>query len=212
MNNKKTARNREIFNLVFASALIAIIIVLTVFAGYINFGFVQITIIHIPVIIGAIILGKRYGLILGLVFGLGAMIRSFVEVLPQNVIFTNPLLSVLPRMFFGYITAVLYQFLRTKIKKESLAVTFTMILATTIHTVVVVPLLYVIAKTGFYFYAADMHEAVLELIGPRFFPFLLVVIINNSLWEIAAAAVIGTPITLAVNQQMVHRYQTMDRK
>lgn len=90
MNNKKTKRNQEIFKFVYASALIAIIVILTATVGYIPFfGGIKITILHIPVILGAIVLGKRYGLLLGFVFGAGAMIRSFIEVIPENVPFTN---------------------------------------------------------------------------------------------------------------------------
>ena len=41
--------------------------------GYIPLGFMNATIIHVPVIIGAIILGPKYGGFLGLVFGITSL-------------------------------------------------------------------------------------------------------------------------------------------
>ena len=54
-------------NLVLAAVFMAIIIIMafTPF-GYIPLGFMNATIIHVPVIIGAIILGPKYGGFLGL--------------------------------------------------------------------------------------------------------------------------------------------------
>ena len=149
MNNKKTKRNQEIFKFVYASALIAIIAILTATVGYIPFfGGIKITILHIPVILGAIVLGKRYGLLLGFVFGAGAMIRSFIEVVPENVPFTNPLLSVLPRMLFGYVAALLYDASEI-FKREAVSVTLAAITATMFHTLIVVLILFVVAKRDF---------------------------------------------------------------
>ena len=61
-------------NLVLAAVFMAIIIIMafTPF-GYIPLGFMNATIIHVPVIIGAIILGPKYGGFLGLVFGITSL-------------------------------------------------------------------------------------------------------------------------------------------
>jgi Na+/H+ antiporter NhaD/arsenite permease-like protein len=63
---------------------------------------------------------------------------------------------------------------------------------------IVVPFLFVVAKTGFHFYAAE-HRYIIE---EGFFAFLLLVIVNNMLLEIATAALIGTPIIIALNKVM----------
>lgn len=66
------------------------------------FGGISITIMHIPVIIGAILEGPIVGVAIGLIFGLFSMIQAAVAPNgPSDVWFTNPVLSVLPRLFIG---------------------------------------------------------------------------------------------------------------
>ena len=64
-------RNEQIKKITFTGIIIALIIILSFTPlGYIHFSFlpgVSITIIHIPVLIGSIILGKKYGIVLGLI-------------------------------------------------------------------------------------------------------------------------------------------------
>lgn len=190
------SRGRVLFELVFTAILIAFIILFTFF-GYIDYGIINITFVHIPVIIGAILLGKKAGLILGFTFGLGSMIRSFV--VGVNFPFTNPLLSVLPRMFFGYAAAVIYDFFKTKFKKPVVSVSLTMALSTIIHTFTVVPILYVVAKTKFHFYSEQFDFN-------NILTFLWILIINNMIWEALVAVFIGTPIVLGLNIEIAKHY------
>jgi len=70
--------------------------------GYITWGPASLTIMHIPVIIGAILEGPIVGLLIGLIFGVTSMIQAAVAPTgPADVIFTNPLIAVLPRLFIG---------------------------------------------------------------------------------------------------------------
>ena len=135
MNSKQSARNEQIRKMVFGSILMAIILIMTFIPqfGYITINAVPITIIHIPVIIGAIILGREYGFLLGLVFGLGSMTRSIIEY-TMYAPFTNPLLSVLPRALFGYFSYDIYQFFVRLIKKEKVAIPFALASSTLVHS------------------------------------------------------------------------------
>lgn len=66
------------------------------------FGGISLTIMHVPVIIGAILEGPVVGLVIGLIFGLFSLIQAAVApTAPADVWFINPLLSVLPRLFIG---------------------------------------------------------------------------------------------------------------
>jgi uncharacterized membrane protein len=66
------------------------------------FGGVSLTIMHVPVIIGAVLEGPVVGALIGLIFGIFSMIQAAVAPNgPADVWFTNPLLSVLPRIFIG---------------------------------------------------------------------------------------------------------------
>jgi uncharacterized membrane protein len=66
------------------------------------FGGISLTIMHVPVIIGAVLEGPIVGLGIGLIFGVFSLIQAAVAPnSPADVWFTNPLLSVLPRLFIG---------------------------------------------------------------------------------------------------------------
>jgi uncharacterized membrane protein len=66
------------------------------------FGGVSLTIMHVPVIIGAILEGPIAGAVIGLIFGIFSMIQAAIApTAPSDVWFTNPLLAVLPRLFIG---------------------------------------------------------------------------------------------------------------
>jgi uncharacterized membrane protein len=70
--------------------------------GLIRVGFAAITILHIPVILGSIVLKKyRYALIFGLSFGLVSLIVNTYTPSPSQALFINPMVSVIPRLFVG---------------------------------------------------------------------------------------------------------------
>jgi uncharacterized membrane protein len=99
MNELKSTRNLVI------TALMAAI---TLLLGWTHWGFIpwfggaSLTIMQVPVIIAAVIVGPFSGLIVGLIFGIFSMIMAGVAPSgPTDVWFTNPMLSVLPRLFIG---------------------------------------------------------------------------------------------------------------
>ena len=188
---KRSLLNEQIRSMVFAAILIALILLMTFVPqlGYITINAVPITIIHIPVIIGGIILGRKYGLILGIIFGLGSMTRSFMEY-TLYAPFTNPLLSVLPRAFIGLIAFDIQSYLTKLFKKEKLAVPFTLGLVTLIHSLIVLPLLYWFGTTGLFFFNDEFVFGVTS----GLFTFIWGVFVANSLLEILLAILIGSPI------------------
>lgn len=89
--------------LVLTALLIGFIAILTFTPlGYLSFPPVAATTVHIPVVIGAALLGPYYGALLGLVFGLSSLLRAVMQPDPFSVIFLNPLVSVLPRVLCGF--------------------------------------------------------------------------------------------------------------
>lgn len=68
-------KNSKLLNLVLLSLFTGIIFMLAFTnIGYIQLGLIKATIIHIPVIVGAILLGPKKGAFLGLLFGLTSFI------------------------------------------------------------------------------------------------------------------------------------------
>jgi len=66
------------------------------------FSGVSVTIMAVPAIIGAVLEGPIVGAGIGLIFGLFSLVQAAVAPSsPGDVVFTNPLISVLPRLFIG---------------------------------------------------------------------------------------------------------------
>jgi uncharacterized membrane protein len=81
--------------------------------GYITWGAASLTIMHIPVIIGAILEGPVVGVLIGLIFGITSMIQAAVAPTgPADAIFVNPLIAVLPRLFIGPAAWIIWKLLK----------------------------------------------------------------------------------------------------
>lgn len=92
---------------------------ISIFLGMTRLGFIpwvsgaSLTIMQVPVIIGAVLEGPVVGLVIGLVFGIFSLIQAAVAPTgPADVWFTNPLLSILPRLFIGPVSWLIYRSLK----------------------------------------------------------------------------------------------------
>lgn len=92
---------------------------ISIFLGITRLGFIpwitgaSLTIMHVPVIIGAVLEGPVVGFVIGLIFGVFSLIQAAVAPTgPTDVLFTNPLISVLPRLFIGPISWLIYDLLK----------------------------------------------------------------------------------------------------
>lgn len=78
--------------------------------GTINFGFISITVAHIPILVATIMFGLKQGLALSLIFGLTTMWIAITA--PQGILdplFQNPLVSILPRLLIPVATHFTYR-------------------------------------------------------------------------------------------------------
>ena len=80
--------------------------------GFIPVGPTRATIMHIPVIIGAIMEGPIVGGFVGLIFGLFSIFQAITNPTPVSFAFLNPLVSILPRVLIGIFSFYAYDFLR----------------------------------------------------------------------------------------------------
>lgn len=92
---------------------------ISIFLGITRLGFIpwitgaSLTIMQVPVIIGAVLEGPVVGLAIGLIFGVFSLIQAAVAPTgPADVWFTNPLLSVLPRLFIGPMSWLIFRLLK----------------------------------------------------------------------------------------------------
>jgi len=116
--------------------------------GYIPIPPISPTIMHVPVIIGAIIEGPLVGATIGAIFGLTSLIRAFTVPSPINFIFWNPIISVGVRILIGVVSGYVYRWLKNR--KGSVAITA--VLGSLTNTVGVLGLAYI-------FYFARFAEA-----------------------------------------------------
>lgn len=87
--------------------------------GWTRWGFIpwfsgaSLTIMHVPVIIGAVLEGPVVGVAVGFIFGgFSALQAAIAPTGPTDVIFTNPLISVLPRLFIGPVAWLVWRALK----------------------------------------------------------------------------------------------------
>lgn len=127
-NHGRRAKKLDVRKMTVIGMLSAIsIIMATTPIGYVPINpMVNLTIMHIPVIIGAIMEGPLAGAFIGLIFGLTSMMRAFTAPTVTNFVFMNPLVSVLPRVLIGIVSYYAYVSIQksirnitTKIGKET---------------------------------------------------------------------------------------------
>ena len=135
--------------LVLTAALSALIIVLGITKlGLIPLGpAASITILHVPIILAACLIGLPYALFTGAVFGIMSLVQAAMS--PSGVLdplFVNPLVSVLPRMLVGLIAWALWVAFN-KIPKlpKTVSAGITAFLSTVCHTLLVIGSLYIFA-------------------------------------------------------------------
>lgn len=126
----QTTSSLSVRRIVISGILAAIAILL----GVTRLGFIPVpnisgnaTIMHVPVIIGAVMEGPIVGLLVGGIFGIFSFLQASVP------IFKDPLVSVLPRLFIG-ITAY-YSYAAFKNQNEYVALTVAAVIGTLTNTV-----------------------------------------------------------------------------
>ncbi|EFI41670.1 ECF transporter S component [Peptoniphilus sp. oral taxon 386] len=114
MNNgrKRSVTNRQ---LVVAAMLGAVTVVLGLTPlGFIPLGIINATTMHIPVIIAGILEGPIVGAAVGLIFGVSSLFNAITRPGPISFVFYNPLISIVPRILIGLVSAYVYRFLKDK--------------------------------------------------------------------------------------------------
>lgn len=142
------ATDKKILRMCVDAMFIALIALFTFIPnlGFITIGPISFTTIHLIVLVGAFLFGIIEGTIFGLAFGLCSLFKALT--MPASVadyLFVNPLISILPRVIFGFLAGVLFQLIRNKVHNK---VGFSVLsgvlsgLLTLLHTAMVIPLLY----------------------------------------------------------------------
>lgn len=112
--------------------------------GFIPLGPFNVTTMHIPVIIGAIVEGPFVGAMVGLIFGVSSLIKSFMTPTPISFIFMNPMVSIIPRIMIGVLTYYFFVSASKLIKNEKTVLLLSGAFGTMVNTVLVLGSAYVL--------------------------------------------------------------------
>lgn len=198
-------KNMKTNDLVKLSFFVAIIILLaaTPFLGYIPLGFTRATIIHIPVIIGSILLGPFYGAFLGFVFGLTSLINNTVNPTVTSFVFTpfyslgtssgnfwSLVICFVPRILVGIVPHYLYKGMKKIKNNDVLALSIAGVGGSLTNTLLVMNFIYLFFGQS---YAAAKNVPMTTLYGV-----ILSVIAINGIPEAIVAGILTTAICKAL--------------
>lgn len=191
-------KNRNVFQMTIVSMLIAILIIQTFvpILGYIPLGPIDVTIVHITVILAAVLFGSKTGLIVGTSWGLLSMLRAYVQPTPFNIVFLNPLISVVPRMLVGWVSGLLFQAIKNRLS-ERWSYTLTALVGTLMNTVLVLG--------GIYIFAAESYANALGVSQNALLSALGAVVATNGIIEVIVSMIIlplvSTPLSRALKRR-----------
>lgn len=196
-------KNNRIFKLTALAMLLALqIICMLTPIGYIPVGLLRITTMHIPVIIAGVILGKKGGLVLGTFFGLSSIFIATTQPTLTSFVFSpfvsvgeiggngySILIAMIPRILLGYVSAVVYQKMRSKYNK-TIAAACSAILATATNTILVL--------SGIYIFFGNSYATVTAIPYNTLITVLLGTVLTNGLLEMILAVLITVSISKVI--------------
>lgn len=176
-------KNRNVFQMTIIAMLVAILIIQTFvpILGYIPLGPIDVTIVHITVILAAVLFGSRTGLLIGMSWGILSMVRAYIQPTPFNIVFLNPLISVVPRLLVGLISGLLFSWLSKKTTSRWIY-SVTALVGTVLNTVLVLG--------GIYLFAGETYANALGIPVSALLGALGAVIATNGIIEIIASMII----------------------
>ena len=192
-------KNLSLAQLGMMSALI-IAMTFVPYIGYISYGALSITLIHIPVIIGACVMGVKGGAILGTVWGVSCIIKAILAPPSplEGIIFKNPIVALIPRIIAGAVAGLIFTLVAKKDKKKHIASALGAISGCLCNTVFVMGSIYLLYGEK---YGAELGIASVNFGGLT--NYILAAFGINAVIEIIVAVVIVIPVSLALRKVKV---------
>lgn len=203
MNNQKT------LNMVMTGLFMAIVIIMAFVPnlGYINLVVIKATLIHVPVIIGSIVLGPKKGAVLGATFGVTSLINNTFSPSLLSFAFSpfysigeiggngwSVVIAIVPRILTGVVPYFVYRgilklFRNLKIRKV-IALPIACAVGSFTNTLLVMNLIFFCFRAEF---AAAKGIAINAV-----YTAILGIIAANGVPEAIVAAVLGTAVCAAL--------------
>lgn len=200
MENRKT-NTRYLAQL---AILIAIQLVLTITPlGYIPLlGFMDITIMHIPVLVGAVVLGPLAGSVLGVVFGLTSLavatMRPTLGTWPFSPAmtgsFSSVIIAMVPRILLGLLAALIFRLLIKANVGQRVAAGISAAVGSACNTVFVLGGVYVLLGER---YAGEMGIGLEALLAS-----FIAIATSNGIAELIAAVIVCAALVVPLRKQV----------
>lgn len=195
MSKVKKTRRQKTAALAVNAMLTAIILVMAFTPlGYLTVGPVKMTLIIIPVAVGAITMGPVTGAFLGLVFGITSFVQCFgLDPFGTALMSINPIYTVImcivPRVLMGYLCGLIFK----GISRLSKSVAY---IAASLSGAILNTVFFMSMLILFF----GKSEYIMSFRGSlNIFAFLIAFVGINGLCEIIASAVIGAPVSAGLH-------------
>ncbi len=200
---QKAKTHKMVLTAMFTAIIIAMAFV--PYMGYIPLGFMNATIIHIPVIIGAIVLGPKIGAFLGGIFGLTSMINNTINPNLTSFVFSpfysvgevhgnlnSVIICIVPRVLIGVVAYYVYKAVSKLIKKNGnvIALAVAGVAGSLTNTIFVM--------NGIYFLFGSSYAAAKGIMTEALYGVILGVIGTQGIPEALVAGVLVSAITKAI--------------
>ena len=170
--------------------------------GYINLPIAAITTVHIPVIVGGYVLGKKGGAVLGFFFGLTSLMRCFTTpdataavILGTGFGAYNLLLILavifLPRILTGLFSSALYELIGGTGKRQIAAMGVSAFAGSMTNTVFYLG--------GLYLLAFEQTANIMGVAGSALLKALISIVAFNGVLEALAAVILCTAVGKALS-------------
>lgn len=206
-------RNKKTYEMVLTALFAAIIVIMAFvpYLGYINLVVIKATLIHVPVIIGSIMLGPKKGGFLGFIFGCTSMINNtfnpsllsfafspFYSVGEIGGNFWSIVICFVPRILVGVVPYFVYVGLRKLLKEKKssdwLALPVAGIVGAFTNTLLVMNLIY--------FCFSEQFAAAKGIAMDAVYGAILAIIAANGVPEAIVAAVLTTAVCKALKRYL----------
>lgn len=172
---------------------------ITIFLGLTGYGFIPLpmmkaTVLHVPVIIGALAAGPRVGFMVGFIFGCFSVFQAITSPVLLSFALINPVVSVVPRVLIGIGAYYVYRALTGVIHKESISLAAAGFVGSAINTIGVMG--------GIYFiYAKEFAEA-RNIPLDNVVNIILGVCAFNGIPEAIVSAIITVPVVIVLRRAL----------
>jgi hypothetical protein len=201
---------QRIKKLVLMGVFMAIMIIQTVvpFIGFIDFLPVRVTLMHITVIIGAIILGTEYGAMLGIFFGFVSLIKNTLTPNATSFCFSpfvpigeyyggikSVIVCFVPRVLVGVVSSLVYKMF-VSLGKNKLGIVVSAVLGSLTNTIFVMGFIFIFFFKEFSSVFASARNIALENVSKA----IIALIGTQGILEAIASIIITYAVVMALKK------------